>query len=352
MLGSKVLGLFDKETLTMDVVDEQLDTIGKSILGMTLGCARCHDHKFDPIPQRDYYALAGIFTSTVTLRDRLGGPKEDESDWNRRGLGADGDTRWDAFWREHRYEWVSAIKSVHKARKKISELAGKRRRSNYDMQQDPVAGELAKYRQELVVAEQNSRNSPNNCRHWPWHRSTLPSPPTPNCEFAAWLRVAPSRASCFLQIASFVGQPEVNRQQSGRLELARWIADERNPLTARVWVNRVWKHLFREGIVRSTDNFGTTGEVPSHPELLDHLSSQFVADGWSTKQLIRAVVLSRAYRQATTGDPAALAIDAENRWLWRQNRRRLEPEELRDSLLWHAGRLDLSPAHEGVIICR
>ncbi|MEZ6110310.1 MAG: DUF1549 domain-containing protein [Pirellulaceae bacterium] len=133
MLGSKVLGQFDKELLTMDVVDEQIDTLGKSLLGLTLGCARCHDHKFDPVPQRDYYALAGIFTSTVTLQDRLGGPKEDESDWSRRGLGPGGDEKLQAFLSEYRYEWVKAGQKRYEAHKKIVTLERQPNRKPSDL---------------------------------------------------------------------------------------------------------------------------------------------------------------------------------------------------------------------------
>ena len=349
MLDSKVLGLFDKESLYMDVVDEQVDTIGKSLLGMTLGCARCHDHKFDPIPQRDYYAMAGIFTSTVTLIDRIGGPKEDESDWSRRGLGPDGDAKWKTFWTAHRYEWVTAIKDAYKARTKIAELEGKRERSEYDRQQDPLAGDLAKYRKQLTEAEAKLTGFGEQLPPLAMAPAEAEEPADTELRIRG---VAASRAEVvprgFLQVASFAGQPELNRKQSGRLELARWIADERNPLTARVWVNRVWKHLLREGIVRSTDNFGTTGEAPTHPELLDHLAARFIAGGWSTKGLVREIVLSRTYRQATTIDAAVAVGDPENRLLWRQNRRRLEPEELRDALLLFSGRLDPSPSREMV----
>ena len=122
LLGSKVLGTFDKEQLTLDVIDEQIDTIGKSLLGMTLGCARCHDHKFDPLPQADYYALAGIMAGTSTLVDRIGGPKDDESDWQRRGLGPDGDQRLIAFSEENRYRWVKAVRKRFDAQRKLDKL--------------------------------------------------------------------------------------------------------------------------------------------------------------------------------------------------------------------------------------
>ncbi|MGB0581036.1 MAG: DUF1553 domain-containing protein, partial [Limisphaerales bacterium] len=134
------------------------------------------------------------------------------------------------------------------------------------------------------------------------------------------------------------------RGGSGRVQFAQWLADERNPLTARVWVNRVWYHLLGAGLVRTVDNFGATGEKPSHPELLDHLAAGFTKNGWSTKKLIRQIVLSRSWQQAAV-NPVALAAgvketDPDNRLLWRANRRRLEAEAIRDAMLFVSGRLD------------
>jgi hypothetical protein len=136
--------------------------------------------------------------------------------------------------------------------------------------------------------------------------------------------------------------PTINPAQSGRLELAQWITDTRNPLPSRVMVNRIWHHLFGAGIVRSVDNFGTTGETPSHPELLDYLSKRFIESGWSVKKTIRSIVLSKTYQLASTDNAAAAKLDPENRLLARANRRRLDVEAIRDSLLLSSGQLDLS----------
>jgi hypothetical protein len=144
-------------------------------------------------------------------------------------------------------------------------------------------------------------------------------------------------------VAAFDGQPVVNPKQSGRLELAHWLTSPNNPLTARVYANRVWHHLFGTGLVRTVDNFGTRGEPPSHPELLDYLAGRFIAQGWSTKALVRQIVTSRAYRLGTRPNPHALAVDPENRLLWRMNRRRLTPEQMRDAILLISGKLDFSP---------
>ncbi|MGL4550590.1 MAG: DUF1553 domain-containing protein, partial [Gemmataceae bacterium] len=142
-----------------------------------------------------------------------------------------------------------------------------------------------------------------------------------------------------LQVASWGGPMKVTAG-SGRRELAGWLADGRNPLTARVFVNRVWGHLFGEGIVRTVDNFGVQGEAPSHPELLDALALDFVEAGWSAKALVRRLVLSRAYGLAVAGDGRSAAADPENRLLWRAHRRRLEAEPIRDAILTVAGSLD------------
>ncbi|MFG0335598.1 MAG: DUF1553 domain-containing protein [Maioricimonas sp. JB049] len=147
----------------------------------------------------------------------------------------------------------------------------------------------------------------------------------------------------FLQVALFDEPPEFPESQSGRRELADWVADDRNPLTARVIVNRVWKHLIGEGIVRSVDNFGELGDRPSHPELLDRLAIEFMERGWSIKWLVRQIALSRVYQQDSTHRDDAWKRDPDNRLLWRAHRRRVTAESLRDSMLAIAGKLDAAP---------
>jgi hypothetical protein len=142
-----------------------------------------------------------------------------------------------------------------------------------------------------------------------------------------------------LRVASWDKFPEIPAGQSGRLQLAEWIADRRNPLTARVTVNRLWQKLFGEGLVRSVDYFGERGERPSHPELLDHLATRFMVDGWSQKRFLRGLVLSHAYRLSSANHAEGLSLDPENRLFWRMNRQRLEAEAIRDSLLKVSGEL-------------
>jgi hypothetical protein len=151
-------------------------------------------------------------------------------------------------------------------------------------------------------------------------------------------------------VASWEKFPEIPAGQSGRLQLADWLADDRNPLTARVTVNRIWQKLFGEGLVRSVDYFGARGEVPSHPELLDHLANRFMRNNWSQKQLIRSLVLSRTYRMSSTNNITATQIDPENKLLWRMNPQRLDAEAIRDSALAISGELLKSPGGPSLVL--
>jgi hypothetical protein len=147
-----------------------------------------------------------------------------------------------------------------------------------------------------------------------------------------------------------VRTPSVNPRQSGRMELALWVSSRENPLTARVMVNRIWQHLFGKGIVSSVDNFGMTGDRPTHPELLDHLATQFMDEGWSVKKTIKRIMLSAAYQQSSGFDKAKHQADPENDYLWRMSQRRLEAEAIRDSILAVGGKLDLQPPKGSVVM--
>jgi hypothetical protein len=153
-------------------------------------------------------------------------------------------------------------------------------------------------------------------------------------------KLGPTVPRGFLSLLMVPNAPKINPNQSGRLELTQWLTSEKNPLTSRVMVNRVWHHLFGQGIVASVDNFGTTGEAPSHPELLDYLAARFVHEGWSIKKLVRSLVLSRAYQLSSETPSAHMTLDPANRLIWRHNPRRLTAEEIRDSMLAVGGNLD------------
>jgi hypothetical protein len=338
MLGPKTIAQYDRLLLKMDVVDEQIDLVGRAVLGMTVGCARCHDHKFDPIPTADYYALAGIFASTQSLDGPKRNAKDVHTDWMRRGLGADGDARllaykakqFDALKAE--LKWYDLKTKVAKLQKQLAGKPPGERAALEPLEHDLAAAAAAKATYDALLPPTAMAV-----------RDTAYPADERICIRGDIYNRGPLVPRGFLQVAAFDGQPAVNAKQSGRLELARWLTSPKNPLTARVFVNRVWHHLFGAGLVRTVDNFGNRGEPPTHPELLDYLAERFVAQGWSTKQLIRQIVTSRAYRLGTRPDPRALAVDPENRLLWRMNRRRLTPEQMRDAILLVSARLDSSP---------
>jgi hypothetical protein len=330
LLGATNYEEQDKRQLEMDVVDEQLDTIGRGLMGMTLGCARCHDHKFDPVPTADYYALAGILRSTDLL------VHQNVSRWTERMLPVDEATA--AAVAEHERGLVAAREALGAAKRSLAGLEP----GSADL--EPARGEVKRL-EGLVKTLSKS------------------APQVPRAMAADDAKTIVESCICIrgdvhsegrrvprgvLAVATVGDPPIMPRDASGRLELARWIADAEHPLTSRVWVNRVWKHLFGQGIVRSVDNFGATGELPSHPDLLDFLARRFTDGGWSTKSLVREIVLSRTYALSTAVSPSQAEVDPENRLLARGNRRRLDAESLRDAMLVVSGRLDATAGGPGI----
>lgn len=321
-LGPWLVGLPKNEQLLMDIVDLQIDKVSRAMLGLTVTCARCHDHKFDPIPQTDYFALAGIFRSTKTLDGQQGnnGPY---LDWLRRPLP---ETPSAAQQRLMAAEQHAA--DVAQLEATLNDRATtEARRLDILNQLDLLKGEPPAPPMAAAVADVEE---PKNCRI--------------NIRGqAADLGAEVPRG--FLAVVHDGSEVHIPSDQSGRLQLAQWIASPRNPLTARVMVNRVWHHLFGAGLVRTVDNFGNMGERCSHPELLDWLAAGFISDGWSIKRLIRRIVLSRVYQLGNAGNPLALSVDPQNRFLWRMNRRRLDVDAIRDAILMVSG--DLDPARGG-----
>jgi hypothetical protein len=361
VLGPKVIGDDDKEQLRMDVIDEQIDTVGKAFLGLSLGCARCHDHKFDPVPTRDYYALAGIFGSTETVHGNLL-HRRDLSGWNLRPLGPDGDRlyrEWKAY-----DEKVDSLKKKQEQSK--SELASLKKKVEAAAKEAAAATSAAKQpRAENIEANKISELEQTLKSLAAEIKQLSEKPPLkPPLAMAVFDRDAIADARIcvrgdmhqqgdvvprgFIQVANYGRHSNFSAGQSGRLELAEWLVDPRNPLTARVMANRIWHHLFGMGLVRTVDDFGRQGERPSHPELLDYLAARFMAMDWSCKKLIREIVLSRVYQLSSEHSEEAYRVDPENRLLWRMNRRRLEVEALRDSVLAISGQLDASPAESVV----
>mgnify|MGYP000932360708 CR=1 FL=1 len=496
-LGNHNLEEQDKRQLDLDIVDEQLDTLGKALLGQTLGCARCHDHKFDPVPTRDYHALAGILASTVSLSH------SNVSSWLDLPLPLDVEEEARVAEQESRLAALeAALKEAEKVReqavaadparasssrpeivaaddlpgfvvddteaekvgdwkpsvltktyvgegylhdnnegkglKTLSFVARVPKAGRYEVRlawapgagraasipimissaegdfplridqsgTPPVEGRftsLGEYRFEtnganfVLISNEGTEGYvvADAVQFLPVGQVETPVNVTSETrddetakrrseaiaevarikkEIAALKEVGPSRPKYlgvkeaekpadlpvlarglvhnptgdpvprgFLQVAMHAGEtaPAIPSDRSGRLELAGWIASPENPLTARVFVNRAWHWMFGRGLVRTTDNFGTTGEAPSHPELLDWLARRFVEEGWSVKRLVREIALTKAYRLAAPGDESPwLEADPENRLFARAPRRRIEAEAMRDAILFASGQLD------------
>ncbi|MGK0189406.1 MAG: hypothetical protein ACI9R3_005223 [Verrucomicrobiales bacterium] len=362
VMGPKVLLGNDANNQRMEVADEQIDTIGRALLGLTLGCARCHDHKFEPVPTADYYALAGILTSTQVMEARymLGQQRVMEK---LAGLGADGDAlnaSYEKFWREHpkNKEAAAQAKSVLKLLNEgdaegLNNLLKKHPGSLAEDARDSSEKDSRIAAQKAHVAALDALNA-----HPPAipPRAMIPqdveSPADEAIRRAGQFDQPGEKVPRgFLQVISTHHAPRIPEGTSGRIELGNWLTDIENGagrLTARVLANRIWFHLMGRGIVRTVDNFGRTGELPSHPALLDHLAGELVDSGWSLKSLVREIVLSRTFALSSDYNDAAHNVDPDNRLLWRAHRRRLDPEALRDAMLSAAGQLDLSPLDSSV----
>jgi len=485
MMGDTLLENQDKSQLDMDYVDEQLDAIGKGMLAQTIACARCHDHKFDPIPTRDYYALAGIFKNVQwlkhgnvsnfmekplpiseetkrgleihdasvarlkseinTLKPKVTGkglpPVQakdlpgiivDNTDAKATGKWAKSSGVPNHVGSEYLYSNTSGSKVIYpvkfsKGGKYAVRISGAQHPNRapkalvtvlhnggsksfrLDQRKSPGAFNKAGsdgYFQSLgfyefpsgqwdaveistkggggfVVADavqflpvdndgkvtipqssqQDKELSPAEQKELKARMAKLTTDlsalqkrkPAPEMVNSAVEKKKPTdmkihiRGNIYqlgaiaprgvLQVANYGPAPKMPTNASGRLELADWVTDPANPLTARVMANRVWHWLIGEGLVRTVDNFGTTGESPSHPELLDHLAVQFVQQGWSVKKLIRAIALSKTYRLSSArGEQPE---DPENRLLAHMNHRRLDAEALRDTMLSVGGTLKL-----------
>ncbi|MCC2669469.1 MAG: Protein of unknown function (DUF1553)/Protein of unknown function (DUF1549)/Planctomycete, partial [Armatimonadetes bacterium] len=326
--GSWDRGDADKEKMVSDMVDDQIGTVGKAFLGLTLECARCHDHKFDPVSQKDYYALAGIFYSTHILKDI--GAKGGEYTLNRVPLVPKADLA-------HREQQLAQLNGV---KQQLAELDKKAPPPPAD---DPGRLELVRTRDRLQAELLPEPPLAEAAQEGGTANGLFPKmqdvPVHIRGSYTRLGEVVPRRMPVFLAGAS---QPPIT-SGSGRRELAAWIAAKENPLTARVIVNRVWQWHFGSGLVHTPNNLGRLSEPPTHPELLDWLTARFVEDGWSLKKLHRRIMLSAAYQQSSVVPRGQLERDPENRWLGRFAARRLEGEAIRDSILAVSGRLDPTP---------
>jgi hypothetical protein len=310
------------KTIVADEWEERIEAVSGTFLGLTVACARCHDHKFDPISTRDYYALAGIIAGTRQIDLPLLPGAEAEA------------VRKAEEEVQTLQEQINALKAKKPApadaKAKLEELAARVKK----LEETPGYKDVA-VRGVVDAHVSVVSRGPNKTRleyedgvghDIAMHTRGNPNRPGP---------VVPRR---FLTVLSPEGAKPFT-QGSGRLELAKAIVTDGAPLAARVIVNRVWAHHFGRGLVDTPSDFGHQGERPSHPELLDDLAARFVANGWSLKWLHREIMLSAAYRQSSSPDADKQTVDPDNRWLWRMNRRRLEVEAWRDAMLAVSGTL-------------
>ncbi len=443
-LGPRPLAQQDRLQAVYDIIDEQIDTTSKAFLGLTLACARCHDHKFDPLLTGDYYAMAGIFANTTQFRNH-GRPGSigfmyyapvdedararyelhrtrmyakmlemedayaedfgrDEAPYRSR-LASTLETAWrvihegaesPATDRKHLDHWVTFLRNAdEKARAGyLKDWLGAAPATIHGVSQ----AYQKRYEEEIRKWEQAMETWRERMAREVLQDRNLPEKPKPNKDESAFLAavrfnggpmdIPESPRVTYLrqeyerlkqtlppepQLISAVAEgPAVEQrvflrgqignpgelvsrrfpvvlageeqtaitQGSGRLELAGWLASAENPLTARVMVNRIWQGHFGEGLVRTSNNWGRTGEKPSHPELLDFLASRFVENGWSVKRLHRLILLSEAYQRSATASRELIEADPDNRLLARYPRQRMSIEQLRDSLLALDGSLD------------
>jgi hypothetical protein len=302
-----------------DIYNDRIDVVCKGFLGLTVTCARCHDHKFDPIPQKDYYALRGIFDSSVEPEEEpLLGPPPNTPEYRAFVQQRDALNREilqiEAQLKEKRM--MAANKKDKKdLRRDVNDLRRQIARMEFTNSASPPCATV-------LYDVVKPHNSPVFLRGEAENKGEL----------------VPRR---FLQILSGPN-PQLFLNGSGRLELAYAIVSPANPLTSRVLVNRVWLHHFDAGIVTTPDDFGNQSDPPSHPELLDYLAMRFMHDGWSIKKLHRLIMLSSTYQQSSENNPRYAQIDPQNRLLWRANIHRLEFEAVRDSILALGGQLDLT----------
>ena len=382
MVGDVEIVEPDKAKMEADHIDTQVAKIGTAFLGMTLNCVRCHDHKFDPIGLVDYYGVAGMLRSSPSTHkipfgvwsllnstelpetpDQLAARQQLEAEHKQKlsELKAERD-KLESEKKTVADELVQLEHAVKAAADTASESPpGKKEKT--DPSSEAIAeaeakkAALVKRREEIT---ERIKTLDKAIQHAEFFASKVPRAFAMRdgeqpADMPIYIRGNPYAPGAvvprgIIRVASWDKFPSIPVGQSGRLQLADWLADKRNPLTPRVAVNRIWQKLFGEGLVRSVDYFGTRGETPSHPELLDHLAIRFMQNGWSQKQLIRSLVLSRTYRLSSTNNAEPMQVAPDNRLLWRMNRQRLDAETLRDQLLAVSGELKPSVGGPALVL--
>jgi hypothetical protein len=378
-LGSRNLNERNPRQFVLDAADEQIDTVSQAVLGLTAACARCHDHKFDPIPQRDYYALAGIFLSTETY---YGTAPVFESQHPGKDIPLPGDAGLPSPPRKLDAAARAKLERDYAQAKKMGDqmfaglYGGGRKGPEGGLNNDPkklvqavaITARIGQLQRELDAYDREGNLKPMaiGVLDLPPRGAAKPLGIPRNFEEAfakfrerpadfrtpgdspLYIRGDAAKPSDkvprgFLSVLGATQPSSIATGQSGRRELAEWLVAPGNPLTARVFVNRAWHWLFGSGLVESVNNFGTTGQVPANPALLDYLARRFQEEGWSVKQLVREIVLSRSYQLSSAFDETNFTADPENALVWRHSPRRLEAEAIRDAMLAVSGSLQLDP---------
>ena len=342
-IGPKDLDAASPLQFAADVIDEQIDSVTRAVMASSVACARCHDHKFDPYSAQDYYALAGIFASTKTYfgtavspTNRMGGDPLRLPDVPGQPILHTGIPEQRV--RHLEAELVALQTEAEVGRAAVLQaIADGRDPGNLFTLRDALRIFWRSGAIEGQLEKVSAAGQPLTLGMGVLDREKVHDVPV--LERGDISRPGAVVRRGFPQVFQLDATPPSDGQ-SGRLEFARWLTHPEHPLTSRVQVNRVWYHLLGTGIVKTVDNFGMTGEMPSHPQLLDYLAAGFAADGWSVKTLIRQIVLSRTYRQSSTFNAAKFQSDPGNRLLWRAAKRRLDVESIRDAMLVAAGDFD------------
>ena len=358
----------DKARMEADHIDTQINRIGQTFMGMTLGCVRCHDHKFDPIGVEDYYGIAGMLHSSPSSRKM-----PDMGVWStlnstvlpetpaqlaaRKQLEAENEQRIAGLKAEEKKlsdEKAALTKQLAALGKSTVPAAPVAATDNAEREIAPSPEAKATDDKDALVKRRDELDAQikklgETIKHAEFFKDKTPrafamSDGTEPADMPVHVRGNPYTTGSVVprgtvRVASWEPFPAIPAGQSGRLQLAEWLADKRHPLTARVTVNRIWQKLFATGIVPSVDYFGLRGEIPTDPELLDHLATRFMEGGWSQKSFLRSLVLSRTYRLGSANEATAMKLDPENKLYWRMNRQRLDAEALRDSMLAASGEL-------------
>lgn len=346
-IGAKGLNEQNKAQFAADVADEQLDAVTRAVMASSIACARCHDHKTDPFSMEDYYGLAGIFKSTETFYGNWIDSENNNHGRLIRLPEVPGQTIVGKSLPEARVRQLKAdLAKLNAEEKEQNDYIARAHAEGRDLSGEfnKILGNALRILWTRGGVEGALDAVDGRGRALPLCMGVKDAKRIANSQLYDRGELAhPVKAVPRGFPAVFGGTGALPNKQSGRLELAEWLTSRENPLTARVMANRVWRHLFGTGIVRTVDNFGFSGERPSHPELLDYLAIRFMDGGWSVKKLIKEIVMTETYRQASAGQGGRQReLDPGNRLLSHAKKRRLDAEVIRDSMLAVSGMLDTS----------